>query len=220
MKDTKKEINLFLFKPVNAENFGEYLCKKIINEMGFELNNYSDTNPIPNQLDYILTGIGGFFNEFIYHTYLKGKFKKWYIWGNGVDCIPKPNWESRVPDDVVKNDCVITLLRGPLTKEYYGIEEDILLGDPGYLASYFFKFPEEKKKNVLIKHHYDITRKDMDNIDVEFSCLMKPDEYGDIDNKFLTILKSIAPIARARPSSHPSIRAVIIIAKILIAGPE
>lgn len=191
MKETKKEINLFLFQPDEGENFGEYLCKMVIKEMGFNLNNYSTTNPIPKQLDHVLTGIGPFFNEELYRAHLKGKFKKWYVWGTGVHCIVRPNFGSRLPADVI-NQCVITLLRGPLTKEYSGIKEDVLLGDPGYLASYFFKFPEEEKKNVLITHHHDTVKKEMKDIDIELSCLMKEEENSSFDDKALTILKSIS----------------------------
>lgn len=191
MKEIKKIINLFFYKPHNAENFGEYLCQKVIKEMGYDLNCYFDGKPIPQQLDHILTGIGPFFNKKNYHMYFEGKCKKWYIWGTGVECVPLPNGESKIHNNILKDHCVITLLRGPLTKEYYGIEEDILLGDPAYLTSYFFKFPKENKKNVLITHHYDNSRKNMKEIDLELSCLMNNDGNGSIDDKFFTILKSI-----------------------------
>jgi len=180
-----------MFQPEHGENFGEYLCKKTINKMGFGLNNYSNQKPIIGRLDYVLTAVGGYFNMRIYRRELKDRFKKWYIWGNGVDCNPKPNGRSRVPYRVVRDQCVITLLRGPLTKQYYDIRGDVLLGDPGYLASYFFDIPEEPKRNVLITHHYDTEKKNMVGIDVELSCLMKSDKNGSIDTKFFQILKNI-----------------------------
>lgn len=192
MKEQKKDINLFMFQPETGENFGEFLCKRVINEMGFELNNYSNRKPIIGELDYVLTAIGGYFNMRIYRRELKDRFKKWYVWGNGVDCNPKPNGKSRVPARVVRDECVITLLRGPLTKEYYDITDDILLGDAGYLASHYFRIPEEPKKNVLITHHYDIEKKNMNGVDVELSCQMEDDENGSVNDKFNTILKSIA----------------------------
>lgn len=182
-------VNLFLFKtPGNYENMGEFLCKKIINKMGFELNNYSNVRRIDQPLDYILTGIGGFLNNQTHYAFLT-KAKKWYVWGSGVHCIPLP--DSRLSEDIINNKCIISLLRGPMTKDYYNIKDDILLGDPGYIASYFFKFPEGEKKNVLINHHHDDVIKPIDGIDIHLSSKMSADSSGSFDSAFLYVLKSI-----------------------------
>ena len=184
-----KKINIFLFKtPGDYENMGEFLCKKIINKMGFELNNYSNERQIDKPLDYILTGIGGFLNNQIYTTYLT-KAKKWYVWGSGVHCIPLP--DSKLPQTLINNKCVISLLRGPLTRDYYGMDKDFPLGDPGYLASYFFKFPEATKKNVLINHHYDNILKPIDGIDIHLSSKMSADSTGSVNGSFLYMLNNI-----------------------------
>jgi len=180
-----KKINLFLFKtPGSYENMGEYLCKKVINEMGFELNNYSNERQIDSPIDYILTGIGGFLNNDIHSTYLT-KANKWYVWGSGVHCIPLP--DSKLSEDIIKNKCVISLVRGPMTRDYYGMDKDFPLGDPGYLASYFFKFPEDTKKNVLINHHHDNVIKPIDGIDIHLQSKMIPP----FDSSFLYMLNSI-----------------------------
>ncbi|MFA7287317.1 MAG: polysaccharide pyruvyl transferase family protein [Melioribacteraceae bacterium] len=181
--------NIFLFKAEGKENFGEYLCKSVIQKMGFGLNNYSNVNQITEPIDYIMTGIGGFLNNEIHSLYLT-KAKKWYVWGSGVHCIPLP-WH-KLSEDIIKNKCIITALRGPMTRDYYGIKDDITLGDAGYLASYFFKFPvNEKKKNVLINHHYDNVKKPMKGIDIHISSLMDSDINGSFDNQFKYILNSI-----------------------------
>lgn len=184
-----EKINIFLFKtPGNYENMGEYLCKKVISKMGFELNNYSNVRQIDRPIDYILTGIGGFLNNDIHSSFLT-KAKKWYVWGSGVHCIPKP--DSKLSEDIIKNKCIISLLRGPMTKDYYDIKDDILLGDPGYLASYFFKFPPTKKKNVLINHHYDNVLKPINGIDIHLPSKMTAEKNGSFDSAFLYMLNSI-----------------------------
>lgn len=185
----KEKINIFLFKPGVKENFGEYLCKSIINKLGFELNNYSNENKLTTPLDYILTAIGGFLNNVIYTAFLSGRIKKWYVWGSGVDC--NISNKSRLPQSVIENKCIISLLRGPLSKEFYGIK-DVLTGDPGYLASYFFKFPEEVKKNVLVNHHYDNVINPIPGIDIHLSAKLEPDETGSFDKSYMYMLKSIA----------------------------
>lgn len=189
-KFMKKKINTFLYKPgATQENFGEYLCRKIINKLGFELNRYSTIHPPTDILDYILTGIGGFLNNHVYSTFLGDRIKKWYVWGSGVDCNIIEG--RRLPQDVLDNKCIISLLRGPLTKEYYNIE-DVPLGDPGYLVSYFFKFPKEaNKKSVLINHYYDNVIKSISGVDIHLSAGLSPDKTGSFDNSFMYMLSSI-----------------------------
>lgn len=183
----EKTINIFLFKAEgNNENFGEYLCKKVIYELGFKLNNYSNIRRLDRPIDYIMTGIGGFLNNNIYMDFFGDKIKKWYVWGSGVECTPVPGQE--LPMSVLKDKCIITMLRGPMTKSFYGIEGDILLGDPGYLASYFFKFPIEEKKNVFIQFYYDKVAKKIDGADVHLSSLLP----APIDNSFFNVLKNIS----------------------------
>lgn len=183
------KINIFLFKPGNYENFGEYLCKQVIYKLGFDLNNYSNVNQITAPIDYIMTGIGGFLNKRIYDLYIN-KAAKWYVWGSGVHCIPSP--EHRLPKEIIENKCIISLVRGPLTREYYNLSEDIPLGDAGYLTSYFFKITSSEKKNVFISHHYDDIIKPIDGVDIHLSAKMPPDSTGSFDKEFLYRLNLIA----------------------------
>jgi len=188
-----KKINIFLFKSgTKIENFGECLCKEIINKLGFEPNSYSNIYPPTGVFEYILTGIGGLLNHEYYSKFFS-KAKKWYIWGSGANC----NGEGgKVSQDVLKNKCIISLLRGPLTKEYYGIKDDVLLGDPGYLTSYFFKFPKETKKNVLINHWWDAhasnVKKPILGVDIHLSAGLNPDKTGSFSKSFTYMLNSIA----------------------------
>lgn len=187
----KGPINIFLFKASGPnENFGEYLCKKVIAAMGFEQNNYCQSNRIPKNdknLKYIMTGIGGFFNNGIYEAYFGEKINKWYIWGSGVDC--EPSLKDKLPSNVIQNKCVITMLRGPLTKQWYNIEDDVLLGDPGYLASYFFKFQPEEKRNVFVQFYYDnAVGRRIDGVDVYLSALLRPD----VDQNFINVCRNIS----------------------------
>ena len=185
----KKPINLFLFKAGLKENFGEYLCKKIIHELGFEYNNYSNVRQIDAPLD-LFTAIGGWMNNTLYNQFFKNKIKKWYVWGSGVACIPRI--DDKLPEDIIQNKCIITMVRGPLTKEYYNIKDDVLVADPGFLASYFFKFPEEVKRNVFIAHHYDNVKKIIDGVDVHLSTLLEADGGGSFDNNFFNVLRNIS----------------------------
>ena len=185
----KKHINLFLFKAGLKENFGEYLCKKIIHELGFEYNNYSNVRQIDAPLD-LFTAIGGWMNNTLYNQFFKNKIKKWYVWGSGVACIPRI--DDKLPEDIIQNKCIITMVRGPLTKEYYNIKDDVLVADPGFLASYFFKFPEEVKRNVFIAHHYDNVKKIIDGVDVHLSTLLEADGGGSFDNNFFNVLRNIS----------------------------
>ena len=186
----QKKINIFLYRPGVKENFGEYLCKKVINKLGFELSNYSNRDKLTDRLDYILTGIGGLLNAHYYNAFFNNKIEKWYVWGTGLDRHLVKG--QRLPQDIIENKCIISLLRGPLTKEYYGIK-DVLLGDPGYLASYFFKFPKESnKKNVLINHHFDNTIKPIPGVDTHLSALLNLDETGSFVKSFMYMLSSIA----------------------------
>ena len=56
-------VNVFLLKAAPHENFGEYLCKKILDAMGVKCNHYSQANPPPHNVGHIITGIGGFLNN-------------------------------------------------------------------------------------------------------------------------------------------------------------
>ena len=180
-------INIFLFKSAgNTENFGEYLCKKVITAMGYTMNNYSNVRPPDKPLDYIMTGVGGFLNNNIYTLYKLNNAKKWYVWGSGVECEPVKGQE--LPMDVLKDKCIISMLRGPMTKEFYDIKENILIGDPGFLASYFFKFPEEEKKKVFIEFYYDNAKRKLIDTDINISSLLQPP----VDVNFMSVLKAIS----------------------------
>jgi len=184
-----ENINIFLFKSEGlTENFGECLCKKVIHEMGFSLDNYSNVRRLPGypQVKEVMTGIGGCLNTNIYELYIGDHIEKWYVWGSGLDCALRPH--LKLPKKIL-DKCIITMLRGPETKEFYNIEGDILLADPGYLASYFFKFPPEEKKNVFVQFYYDkeVNRK-INGVDVYLSSLLQPD----VDKSFFSVLKNIS----------------------------
>jgi len=184
----KEFINIFLYKAEGNENFGEYLFKKILNKLGFFYNDYSNVNPPDRVIDYILTGIGGNFNGKIYSDYFEDKIKKWYVWGSGV-IKHKPTSIHKLTNDVLKNKCVIKMIRGPLTKQFHNIENDVLLGDPGYLASYFFKFPEDIKRSIFVQFYDDKKRKEIADADVNLSALLN---FGAFDDEFFSILRNIS----------------------------
>jgi hypothetical protein len=184
----KKCINIFLYKAGKNENFGEYLFKKIVNELGFLYNDYSAIKPPDKDINYILTGIGGNFNGSFYFKYFKNKIKKWYVWGSGV-IKSTPTSIHKFPNNILQDKCVIKMLRGPLTKQFHNIKSDVLLGDPGYLASYFFKFPKDIKKNVFVQFYADKTRKKISGTDINLSALLN---NGFFDESFFNILKNIS----------------------------
>ena len=84
------------------------------------------------------------------------------------------------------------MLRGPLTKKFHNIKDGVLLGDPGYLASYLFKFIPEEKKNIFVQFYYDKVAKRIDGVDVNLSALLKPNNKGFFDEAFFNILKNIS----------------------------
>jgi len=185
--DMEKSVDVFLYRAGKNENFGEYLLKKVINELGFKCNDYSGVRHLDKKLDYILTGIGGYFNTDIYRQFFENRIEKWYVWGSGVECTPVAR--HKLPKNILDNKCVITMLRGPLTKEFQGIKDDVLIGDPAYLASYFFKFPKEPKKNVFVQFYKDKIQKKIDGADINLSSLLKA---GSFDDQFFNILKNIS----------------------------
>jgi len=187
----EKIVNIYLYKAGKNENFGEYLFKKIVNELGYDYDDYSVINPPYKNLDYILTGIGGNFNGNIYSKFFKDKIKKWHVWGSGV-IKNNPSGVHRLSEEVLKNKCVIAMLRGPLTKEFHNIKDNILFGDPGYLASYFFKFTGEHKKNVFVQFYADKVRKEVKGVDINLSSMLLPDDSGSFDFSFFNILKNIS----------------------------
>jgi len=188
--NNNKIVNVFLFRAAPYENFGEYLCKKILDEMNVKCKHYSQANPPPNNIGHIMTGIGGFLNNNIYSSFFGDRINKWYVWGSGVECQPILG-QTELPDKVLKEKCVISMLRGPMTKDYYNIKDDILLADPGYLASYFFKFPKEEKKSIFIQFYYDKIPTIIPDVDVHLTTLLKP-KQGTFDLDFFEILKNIS----------------------------
>lgn len=189
--NNNKPVNVFLFKAAPHENFGEYLCKKILDEMGIKCNHYSQANPPTNNIGHIMTGIGGFLNNNIYSSFFGNKISKWYVWGSGVECTPVSG-QTELSEKVLKEKCIISMLRGPMTKDYYNIKEDILLADPGYLASYFFKFPKGVKKNVFIQFYYDKVPTVIPGVDVHLTTLLKVDSSHSFDSDFFNVLKNIS----------------------------
>jgi hypothetical protein len=132
--------------------------------------------------------VGGNFNNDVYSKFFNDKIKKWYVWGSGV-IKNNPNINHRLSKEILNNKCVITMLRGSLTKQFHDIKNEMLLGDPGYLVSYFFKFPKGPKKNVFVQFYYDKKRREMGDADVNLSALLKKDVF---DKDFLNILKNIS----------------------------
>ena len=189
--NNNKPVNVFLFSAEPHENFGEYLCKKILDEMGVKCNYYSQLNTPTSNIGHIMTGIGGFLNNEIYSYYFRDKISKWYVWGSGANCQPVVG-QSELPEKILKEKCVISMLRGPMTKDFHNIKENILLADPGYLASYFFKFPKETKKNVFIQFYYDKVPTVMLGVDVYLTALLKADRNHSFDSDFFNILKNIS----------------------------
>lgn len=185
----KRTINLFLYKSGQNENFGEYLCKKIINELGFAYNSYSPIHPPRKKIDHIVTGLGGYFNSQVYLKYFKNKIDRWYVWGTGVSK-KRPNIErSLISKELLNDKCVVTMVRGLLSKEFQGLPDTILIGDPGYLTSYFFEFPEEDKKNVFVQFYNDKIPKKIVGADVHLSSLLKINNF---DDQFFNILRNIS----------------------------
>ena len=86
-----------------------------------------------------------------------------------------------LPKEIREKICNITMLRGPLTYEYYNLTDNILFGDPGYLTSYFFKNKGEKK-NVCIQFYEDTRKRKIEGVDIHLSSLLANDYKTDFNN--------------------------------------
>ena len=148
--DMKKEINLYYYNPVKTEqerwgikyNAGDYYGRYVLEKLGYTVN--LTDNP-----------------ELITCGSILGS-KEWngnpIVWGSGFH-----NEHDFLKVDIEN----IFAVRGKLTYEKLNTDKEMALGDPGLLASYFYK-PKTKKK-------YD------------FGFVTHYVDYNDIKNKFPNI---------------------------------
>ena len=146
-------INLVTYQMTgNRYNFGEYLAKRIVESLGYTVNVYGNIYPLTSKTSSVLLSIGGLLNN-DYCLELSKLSDKIYVWGSGLECQFSKHF--LLPPDVVKDKIVLCMLRGELTRQAYGFSDDILIGDPGYLASMLFPVKNKTDEILQVPFYYD-----------------------------------------------------------------
>lgn len=196
-------------QPDGSENFGEYLCFRILKNLGCEPVRLPTPYQSPAaaaaewdadrarfercfvEADYLFTALGGLLNTRIWNALTSRREappRAWHVWGSGVDHI-KPEPRYRLPP-AVSALLKPHLVRGPLTRDYYALPAETLLGDPAYLAPRLWRFPERDPQSVFIQFFDDAVPLWPTDCENWYSARLTGDPR-EIERQFLAILEVI-----------------------------
>lgn len=176
-----QSVPIICYKPEIGWNFGEYLGLEIVKKLGFEVEYVSFTNP-PKSLPYLIYAVGGLLNN----SWVKPLSRvtgKVYVWGSGVSK-GLPGEEQRIAD--FKERFEVCMVRGCLTAEYYGLD-GVLIGDPSYLASCVWQFPNKTGEVLHVQFYYDKEPTELSGTTKSVTTLLSNPE-----SDFLNVLEAIA----------------------------